>query len=206
MSGQAGADTRVARGRISRMASKGEKTRAEIVECARKLFYEHGYDATSFTQIVEASGLFRGNIYHYFKTKDDILQAVVASYLDDYSALLEQWERKYKDPRTRLHAFVDMIVGRKTELVKYGCPIGSLNTELGKEHRALQNEARALFELFRLWLTGCFRDLKHEADADALALHLLGRAQGIAVISHVYQDKQLLTREIEQLKHWIDAF
>ena len=187
------------------MASKGEKTRAEIVDCARKLFYEHGYDATSFTRIVDASGLFRGNIYHYFKTKDDILQAVVERYLDDYRALLSQWERKHDDPRERLHAFVDMIVGRKTELMKFGCPIGTLNTELGKEHRVLQHEARELFELFRTWLADCFRDLGHVADADALALHLLGRAQGIAVISHVYQDKPLLEREIAQLKQWIEA-
>ncbi|HEX7971547.1 MAG TPA: TetR/AcrR family transcriptional regulator [Thiobacillus sp.] len=187
------------------MASKGEKTRADIVDCARKLFYEHGYDATSFTHIVDASGLVRGNIYHYFKTKDDILRAVVERYLDDYAALLAQWERKHSTPRARLHAFVDMIAGRKTELVKYGCPIGSLNTELGKERRELQRAARALFELFRGWLASCFRDLGHEADADALALHLLGRAQGIAVISHVYRDKPLLERETTQLKQWIDA-
>lgn len=193
------------RGKISNMASKGEKTRAEIVDCARKLFYEHGYDATSFTHIVDASGLFRGNIYHYFKTKDDILRAVVDRYREDYAAQLEQWDRKYGDPRMRLHAFVDMIVGRKSDLVKYGCPIGSLNTELGKEHRALQREARALFELFRTWLAARCRDLGHEADADSLALHLLGRAQGVAVISHIYQDKPLLEREAAGLKQWVDA-
>ena len=42
--------------------SKGEQTRAGIVECARQLFYKHGYDGTSFSDIVEASGLVRGNI------------------------------------------------------------------------------------------------------------------------------------------------
>lgn len=195
----------LSRDKMPGMVSKGEKTRADIVDCARKLFYEHGYDATSFTRIVDESGLFRGNIYHYFKTKDDILRAVVERYLDDYATLLVQWERKYDDPRARLHAFVDMIVGRKAELVKYGCPIGSLNTELGKERRELQRAARALFELFRAWLAACFRDMGHENEADTLALHLLGRAQGIAVISHVYQDKALLEHETRQLKEWIDA-
>ena len=186
------------------MASKGEKTRADIVERARKLFYEHGYDGTSFTQIVYATGLFRGNIYHYFKTKDDILEAVIARYLDDYQALLAQWERKYDEPKARLCAFVDMIAGRKTELVEYGCPIGSLNTELGKDQRELQHVARRLFELFRNWLAARFVELGRKQDADALALHLLGRAQGIAVISHVYQDKKFLGREADQLKEWIE--
>lgn len=187
------------------MASKGEKTRADIVECARALFYEHGYDGTSFSQIVDATGLFRGNIYHYFKTKDDILGAVVERYLEDYHALLSRWEREHDEPRARLRAFVDMIVGRKAELVDYGCPIGSLNTELGKERRELQRVARGLFDLFREWLAARFEELgRSKQDADALALHLLGRAQGIAVISHVYQDAHLLEREASQLKDWID--
>lgn len=186
------------------MASKGEKTRADIVDCARKLFYEHGYNGTSFTQIVDATGLFRGNIYHYFKTKDDILEAVVELYLEDYRALLKQWEQKHTDPRVRLHAFVGMIAGRKVELVEYGCPIGSLNTELGKDRQELQHAARALFELFREWLAVRFGELGYQQDADARALHLLGRVQGIAVISHVYQDKTLLGRELIQLKEWID--
>lgn len=186
------------------MASKGEKTRADIVECARTLFYEHGYDGTSFSQIVDATGLFRGNIYHYFKTKDEILGAVVERYLEDYRALLSRWEREHDEPRARLRAFVDMIVGRQAELVDYGCPIGSLNTELGKERRELQRVARGLFDLFRGWLAARFEELgRSKQDAGALALHLLGRAQGIAVISHVYQDTQLLEREASQLKDWI---
>ena len=47
-------------------------------------------------------------------------------------------------------------------------------------------------------------ELGRKQDADALALHLLGRAQGIAVISHVYRDKKLLGREADQLKDWIE--
>jgi len=186
------------------MASKGEKTRADIVESARQLFYEHGYDATSFSRIVDATGLFRGNIYHYFKTKDEILEAVVERYLDDYRALLTKWEREHGDPRARLRAFVTMIAGRKSDLVEYGCPIGSLNTELGKERRDLQQEARALFDLFQSWLAARFVELGHADEADRLALHLLGRVQGIALIAHVYRDRKFLEREIRQLGEWID--
>lgn len=185
-------------------SSKGEQTRAGIVDCAKRLFYEHGYDGTSFSDIVEASGLYRGNIYHYFKTKDDILKAVVDQHLADFQALLEMWERKHREPKARLLAFLDMIAGRKLELVQYGCPIGSLNTELGKDRRDLQDAARMLFDLFRDWLALRFTELGHKQDAEQLAMHLLGRAQGIAVIAHVYHDPRLLKREVEQLQGWIE--
>ena len=187
-----------------RMASKGETTRAEIVGCARKLFYERGYDGTSFSHIVDATGLFRGNIYHYFKTKDEILEAVVASYLDQYGAMLAKCERNIRAPKARLHAFVQMLAGHKAELVEFGCPIGSLNTELGKDRRELQQAARALFDLFGEWLAARFGELGHGKEAQHLALHLLGRAQGIALIAHVYRDKRFLERELAQLSEWID--
>ena len=190
-------------GKNTMMGSKGERTRAGIVGCAMQLFYEHGYDGTSFSDIVEASGLYRGNIYHYFKTKEDILKAVINQHLEAFSALLVQWEKENADPKARLLAFVGMITGRKMDLVEYGCPIGSLNTELGKDERDLQQAARALFDLFRDWLAERFRELNRGDEAEALALHLLGRAQGIAVISHVYQDAKLLRRETEQLQVWI---
>jgi hypothetical protein len=104
----------------------------------------------------------------------------------------------------RLRAFVGMVAGHKAELVEYGCPIGSLNTELGKERRELQQVARALFELLETWLAARFTELGFTDEADNLALHLLGRAQGIALISHVYRDTSFLERETAQLTAWID--
>ncbi len=48
-----------------------------------------------------------------------------------------------------------------------------------------------------------FRGLGYCDEAAALALHLLGRAQGVAVIAHVYQDAELLRHEIAQLENWV---
>ncbi len=185
------------------MLSKGEKTRAEIVDRAKALFYERGYDGTTFTDIVEAVGVYRGNINYYFKTKDDILKAVIERHLEEFAALLSAWSDSHPDPRDRLLDFAHMIVAREAALTRYGCPIGTLNTELGKDRVELQQSARALFDLFRAWLAEQFRALGRAGDADALALHLLGRAQGVAVIAHVYQDGDLLRREVAALEAWI---
>jgi AcrR family transcriptional regulator len=182
---------------------KGEKTRADIVACAKQLFYQRGYTNTSFTDIVDASKLHRGNIYHYFKTKDDILNAVITQHLEDFGTQLRLWDSTQPDAKAKLTAFVDMITGRKLELVEYGCPIGTLNTELAKDKREQQQAARALFDLFRDWLAVCFRELGKSSEAEALALHLLGRAQGITLLAHVYHDTTLLENEINTLHNWI---
>jgi len=189
------------------MLNKGEKTRSEIVERAKSLFYEHGYDGTSFTDIVNAVGVYRGNINYYFKTKDDILKAVIDRHLEEFGALLAEWTTRHPDPRDRLIDFVHMIAERQAALTRYGCPIGTLNTELGKDRPELQQSARTLFDLFRDWLAEQFSALGSSIDeATALALHLLGRAQGVAVIAHVYQDTELLQREVAQMETWIRQF
>lgn len=187
------------------MGAKGERARTAVVECARRLFHERGYDGASFSDIVADSGLQRGNIYHYFRSKDDLLRAVVAAYVAEFSALTAQWEAADADPRARLRAFVAMVAGRREELARYGCPIGSLNVELGKDRRDLQAAARAIFDLLRDWLAVRFRELGRGDDAPALALHLLGRAQGIATIAQIYADPDLLARESALLDGWIAA-
>jgi AcrR family transcriptional regulator len=184
------------------MASKGEKTRSDIVAVAKNLFYQHGYESTSFTDIVNASGLFRGNIYHYFKTKDDILAAVINQRNHDIRSLLDYWSSIYPEPKERLLAFVAMVAAAK-DLTEYGCPIGSLNTELGKNRRESQTAARELFDLFRDWLTQQMLALGYADEAQSMALHLLGRAQGVAVMAHVYHDAGLLKYETQLLREWV---
>lgn len=185
--------------------SKGEKTRSEIVTCAKRLFYERGYDRTAFSDIVESTGLVRGNIYHYFKTKDDILRAVIEQRTEEIRGLLAWWNSSYPQPRERLLAFVAMIAGNSGDLTEYGCPIGTLNMELGKGQRELQSAARQLFDLFREWLSANLRAMGCGDHADAQAMHLLGRAQGIAVITQIYRNAELLKRETGLLADWIDS-
>ncbi len=187
------------------MSAKGEKTRTEIVDAAKDLFYRKGYHHTSFSDIVEGAGVLRGNIYHYFRTKDELLAAIIERRLAEYTATLERWDSDYLDPVQRLKRFARMLVERGDDLVQYGCPVGTLNAELGKARQEAGNPARALMDLFSKWLTCQFEALGYGKEARLTALHLLGRVQGISVISHVYEDADILQREVTDLEGWIDG-
>jgi AcrR family transcriptional regulator len=186
--------------------SKGEQSRLHIIETANRLFYERGYQQTSFSDIADTSGIRRGNITYYFKTKNDILQAVIRYRMEGIRALLDDWEKTYSDPRERLKRFSQMIVNSGQEIIEYGCPMGSLNTELGKTEPELSQESRQMFDLFRDWLTGQFRALGFRRQrAEQLAMHLLGRGQGISVMAHVYHDQSFLKKEVALLCQWLEA-
>jgi len=186
------------------MGTKGEQTRNEIIEAAKTLFYHRGYAQTSFSDIVDQTDIRRGNINHYFKTKNDVLEAVIEQRVSEYKAVFYDWEKQYSEPKDRLHCFVEMVASNSSNLIRYGCPIGTLNAELGKASCDFQSSARVLFDIFVDWLTQQFKKINKPKQAQARALHLLGRTEGISVIAHVYHDPALITAEVKMLQKWID--
>lgn len=187
-----------------RVSAKSDKTRQRIVEAANQLFYHQGYSNTSFSDVVTAASVPRGNIYYYFKSKDDILRAAVQYRLQRIQSMLQNWSDSYRTPVERLHRFLEILPSTQESLSLYGCPMGSLNTELGKDFPDLQEEALAMFHLFEDWLTDQFSELGYAGKAGFYAKRLLGRGQGIAVMTHVYRDTEYLQRETALLGSWID--
>lgn len=184
--------------------AQGEAVRQQIVEAANRLFYHRGYNQTSFSDIAQAAGIPRGNFYYYFKTKDDILGAVIDARTERIRAMLAEWDAATADPRQRLRRFADMLRNAEKDLVRYGCPMGSLSIELGKAQPALKAKAKKMFDLFRDWLAAQLAALGHQ-DAAGAALRLLGRAQGAAVMAQVYGDRDYLREQIAELEAWVTA-
>jgi len=183
----------------------GGSTREEIVEAADRLFYRQGYEHTSFSDIAEAVGISRGNFYYHFRTKDEILDAVIARRLAETRCMLERWETEGADPSARIRSFIDMLVANRADIKRHGCPVGTLCSELAKLDHAARGEAKQLFTLFRTWARRQFALLGREADADTLALHLLARSQGIATLANAFHDEAFIRTEVRLLHDWLDA-
>jgi len=180
-------------------------TRDHIVEAADRLFYRQGYEYTSFSDIADVVRISRGNFYYHFKTKDEILEAVIARRLADREAMLARWESDGKDPAERIRSFINILVANRADIKRYGCPLGTLSSELAKLNHAAQGEAKALFTLFRTWLRRQFALLGRKKDADALAMHLLARSQGVATLANAYCDEKFIRQEVQQLYDWLES-
>ncbi len=181
-------------------------TRQQIVAAADALIHRQGYAPTSFAHIAESVGISRGNFWHHFKSKDEILDAVIAARVEATRALLARWEACSQTPRGRLRCFVQMLLDHRDAIERHGCPVGTLATELGKLAHPLRPRSGELFALFRAWLRRQFQALGHAAaQADALALHLLVRSQGVAVLAQALKDPAFVRREVRDAMAWIDA-
>lgn len=185
------------------MAAAG--TRDRIVEAADWLFYRRGFDHTSFADIASTVGISRGNFYYHFKTKDEILSAVIDLRMANTRAMLCKWEQDGQGPKDRVICFIQILMANRVTILRYGCPVGGLVTELAKlEHLAL-DQANAIFTLFRDWLGTQFIDMGRGADADALAMRLLARSQGVATLASAFNDADFIQTEVTQMCDWVQA-
>ena len=180
------------------------KTREQIVEAADQLFYRKGYEHTSFADIADVVKISRGNFYFHFKSKDQILDAVIGLRLANTQRMLDRWAGEGATPIDRIRSFIDMLLANRADIKRYGCPVGTLCTELAKLHHASQAEANRLFTLFRRWLCRQF-ELLGQRDADALAMHLLARSQGVATLANAFHDDRFIRAEVQEMHAWLDA-
>ena len=186
------------------MGHKGEALRQRIVTAADQLFYHQGYENTSFSDIADAVGISRGNFYYHFKSKDEILDAVIASRVSDIEHMLNTWTEAYPDPKQRILHFIDLQIHNQKNIKEYGCPIGSLCSELAKHNHEMLYEANEMLTVMRDWLTTQFKALGLGKDARQTSMHLLARSQGIALIANSFEDQTFLRQEVKRLKQWLD--
>jgi TetR/AcrR family transcriptional regulator, transcriptional repressor for nem operon len=177
--------------------------RDRLIAAARKMVHEQGVEKTTLADIAKASGVPLGNVYYYFKTKDDIVRAVVEAHLHEAGELFATIEGAHAEPRARLKALFGALTEQADLIARYGCPTGSLCLELDK--RAGGPGAAA--ELMRApvdWATRQFAAMGR-ADARDLAIQIIARYEGTALLANTFRDPDLMTRESARVTQWIDA-
>jgi AcrR family transcriptional regulator len=178
-------------------------TRDHIVEAANQLFYQQGYEHTSFADIAGAVQISRGNFYYHFKTKDEILEAVIGARMSDTQQMLDAWEAESDNPEDRIRSFIHILIANRADIRRFGCPVGTLTTELAKLNHASRAGATELFSLFRSWLRAQFSALGLEEEADRLAMHILARSQGVATLASAFDDDKFIRREVSEMCDWL---
>jgi TetR/AcrR family transcriptional regulator, transcriptional repressor for nem operon len=184
------------------MAKTQPDKRTRLIETAVKLAYRNGFRETSLADIAEAAHVPVGNVYYYFKTKEELGEAVVERRLAEFRELREKMDR-LSSPKERLFAFVESIHGNREQLARGGCPLGGLCSELHKEGGALAKKSATLFTEPMRWLEEQFRAAGHQEHAPELSAHLFCAFQGVAAVAHAANDPGLVVMEVKRLKDWI---
>ena len=186
------------------MESKETNKRMRLLEAANKLVHEQGFNQTTLADIAKAAKVPLGNVYYYFKTKEDIGHALIEYRAEFYRCLIAAWE-KSPDPKKRILALIQEVADQRETLACSGCPIGSLCQELHKDGGPLAEKAASLLAALLSWAEQQFRLLGKGPESADLALHLLSILQGASLLTHTFHQPDLIVRETDRLKEWLDA-
>lgn len=175
--------------------------RERLIEAASSLFHRQGYARTSLADIASESGVPLGNVYYYFRTKDELADVVVTERVAHMQALFERCEEG-ADPRQRLDCFLDGILAMRKDITRYGCPIGGLCQELNKNDEELAEKADVLLGHSLKWITAQFRAMGRR-DATRLGRHFLAAMHGASLLANTFGQENIIRDEAARLRDWI---
>lgn len=185
---------------MGRISNKREK----LLDAATALIHKQGFKHTTLADIAEKSEVPLGNVYYYFKTKDDIASAVMDARNAGLAEMADEWGKIYTDPRQRLLAFLDFVETTRDSIAENGCPIGSLCQELNKETGNLANLASDTLNFLIQWAESQFRQIGL-ADSRAAAIEFISNMQGIALLGNSLKDPALVSEQLERVRQKILA-
>ena len=184
------------------LGSRGGK-RERLIAGALQTLHAQGVESTTLADIANAADVPVGNVYYYFKTKDDLVQAVIDAHADGIGERLAELEQ-HRTPKARLKAFVRMLTDQRELAALHGCPQGSLCSELDKRDDQLSRDCAQLIRLPIEWAERQFRAMGRR-DAHELAVALIASYQGISLLTNTFRDPELMAREGRRLERWIDS-
>jgi AcrR family transcriptional regulator len=177
--------------------------RQRLVEGARLVIRQQGVEKTTLADIAQVANVPVGNVYYYFKTKDELVQAAIDAQAQEIQTALASFDR-HRTPKARLKAFVKLITAQREVAARYGCPHGALASELNKRDDSLGHAGTKLMQLWIDWAEQQFRAMGRR-DARDLAVALIASYQGITLLTNTFRDPELIVREARRLERWIDS-
>jgi AcrR family transcriptional regulator len=167
------------------------------------VLHRQGVEATTLADIAAAADVPVGNVYYYFKTKDELVAAAIGSHEEMMSTAFAELNR-HRTPRARLRAYIQMLTDQRELVAASGCPQGSLCSELDKRDGELLVDCAQLMAMPIDWAEQQFREMGRR-DARELAVALIASYQGISLLTNTFRDPEMMVREGKRLERWIDA-
>ncbi|MCO6436989.1 MAG: TetR/AcrR family transcriptional regulator [Phycisphaerae bacterium] len=159
-------------------------TREKLVSAAMQLFYARGYEVTSLKDVTHKAGAAVGSHYYYFKSKEDLLVAVLEAYRDLlWPVVMKPVFDHTADPIERIFGIMQgyrrMLTG---SAFRSGCPIGNLALEIGEKSDQARKLIAENFASWRKVVQKCLEDagdrLPADLDREQTAMFILTVMEG----------------------------
>jgi len=135
-----------------RIVKQAEVRRQEIVAAARQLFLVKEYEKTTMQNVMDQLGIAKGTIYHYFKSKEELLEAVVENIVEEDIAHKEKLMEETRGnvlEKIRILVSADSLADEHPEILEHLHHPGNLGMHIRQLAVTLMREAPLYGELIR---------------------------------------------------------
>jgi TetR/AcrR family transcriptional regulator, transcriptional repressor for nem operon len=185
-------------------------TKERVVEAARVLFWEKGFETTSLQDITQKADVRAGSLYYLFRTKEELLLAVLDRYVDLlWPAVIEPAFAREPDPIERIFAILE---GYRQGLIftgfAHGCPIGNLALEVSDEYPVAREKIAKNFEGWRSWIRKCLEEagyrLPPDIDRERLAIFVLTVMEGAVMQARAHHALEQFDASVTELRNYFN--
>jgi AcrR family transcriptional regulator len=195
-----------------RQAGKGEVTRQMIIARTAAVLNQRGYYASSLADVMEATGLEKGGIYHHFRNKDELALAAF-----DYAIELV-WQRLRSSMRHRPNS-ADRLVALAEAYraladdppLPGGCPLLNTGVQASGTHPALRERARSAMDTLvrsieKIIARGQERgEIRPTVEGAAYAPLMMSIIEGSLLFARLYDDSTYVHRAVDQVTRSVDT-
>ncbi len=173
--------------------------RDRLLEAAKLRFHQRGINATTLADIAKTARIPTGNVYYHFRTKDELVEAVVANRAEE---LRGQFEAASLDPEPleRLMMLIRDARRNQAELTERGCPFAGIGRELQK---VSGGKPTKLLEMYLEFATEQFSALGAAERSGELAEELICSLQGSYLLANQLGSSEFLERQLDRLEDWL---
>lgn len=195
--------------------SKGERTRARLLDLAYEAIVEKGFAATSIEELVEAAGITKSGFFYHFKDKNDLARQLFDRFLDEDEGIIDTLESRAKelsdDPLQSLLIFLNLYAQLMDDMetLHPGCLVASITYQERMFDAAVkQMNVDYLLRMrtrFARWFTeiAATRPPRAEFDPETLADHLTVVVEGAIITAKALKEPALMGRQTRLFRNHI---
>lgn len=190
--------------------TKGEKTRDRIVAEAAGLFNQRGFEGSSMSDLMAATGLEKGGIYRHFSSKEELAaEAFDYAWRSAFQTRIHDLEQ-VPNSIDKLKRFIaNFIDGRPA--VPGGCPVLNTATEADDGNLLLRERVRAAWRGWRDYLAEIVvagrkrKEIRAQADAREVATLIISSLEGALMIGRLERNKEALLTAQSHLERYLET-
>jgi TetR/AcrR family transcriptional regulator, transcriptional repressor for nem operon len=194
------------------LSAKGEATKNRIVQTAQRLFHLQGFFNTSMDDIIKKSGVKKGNLYFYFKSKDELGYAVLNRFTEDFMQHQQHFTHNAERPLKKIYGMLDGIEQNLREMnCRGGCPFGNFAIEMSDIHEGFRKQVETVFDAWTNQLQVVLDaakqegELKRSVDSRALAQLLVAAMEGATMLAKTKKDTKTFRNCARSLKALLEG-